>query len=102
METSRITELSERPAFTLTGGEMADLIISRMKQYGVTKIQDQPQKRIRIDGIVGLADFIKCSITTAQKLKNQGKFPFYNIGSKVYFYSDEVEKGMRSVNNNSL
>ena len=98
METNRIAELSEKPAFSLTGGEMADIIISRLNGLDLAKMPEVSQKRVKLNGIVGLADYINCSVTTAQKMKNEGKFPYYNIGSKVYFYSDEVEIALKNTN----
>lgn len=98
MEANRIAELSEKPAFSLTGGEMADIIISRLNGSGLAKIPVESKKRIKLNGIMGLAKYIDCSVTTAQKMKNEGKFPYYNIGSKVYFYSDEVEIALKNTN----
>lgn len=53
----------------------------------------------RIDGIRGLAKFLQCSVCKAQNIKNQGLVPFYNIGSKVFFYSKEVLRALKTSEN---
>ena len=37
-----------------------------------------------------LADFLGCTTVTAQKIKNSGKLPYYQIGRKVIFDTDKV------------
>ena len=41
-----------------------------------------------------LSEFIGCSIVTAQKIKNEGRIPYRQIGRKVMFDSAEVLKAM--------
>lgn len=41
-----------------------------------------------------LSEFIGCSTVTAQKLKNQGRIPYRQVGRKVMFDSTEVLKAM--------
>ena len=53
-----------------------------------------PAKRIRIDGIEGLAKYLGCSKTTAQALKNNGEVVYHNVGRKVFFYSDEIDSNL--------
>jgi len=55
--------------------------------------QDVPRpysKVNRIDGIGGLAKFLGCAVSTAQKIKNRKEVPFYERGVRVYFYKDEI------------
>jgi len=61
----------------------------------VSKIPIQPtakpnQTTKPIRGIRQLAQFLGCSPATAQKLKNRGLIPFYNIGNRVFFEPDKV------------
>ena len=92
MKMDNVIALEERPAYTLTGKELATIVVLLMKDMGIIPKKDtHVVNRIRINGIRGLANYINCSIGTAQKLKNSGKIPFYNLGSKVFFYSDEVD-----------
>ncbi len=89
-----IDELSKKPAFSLTAGEMAEIIVNKLNISHLKEpIRSTPERK-KIKGIQGLANYISCSPTTAQKLKSSGKIPFYNIGSKVYFFSDEIDFAM--------
>lgn len=61
----------------------------------VSKIPIQPTAKPNlttkpIRGIRQLAEFLGCSPATAQKLKNRGLIPFYNIGNRVFFEPDKV------------
>ena len=47
-----------------------------------------------IYSIKGLAAFLNCSQVTAQKLKNEGKFHYRQIGRKVIFETSEVLRAM--------
>jgi hypothetical protein len=40
--------------------------------------------------ISGLAEFLQCSIPTAQKLKNSGRIPVKQFGRKLVFIKSEV------------
>ncbi len=41
-----------------------------------------------------LADFLGCSLPTAQRFKNSGRIPYYQIGRKVIFDSKEILKSL--------
>ena len=41
-----------------------------------------------------LADFLHCSIPTAQRMKNEGRFPFRQSGRKLIFDTLEINKIM--------
>lgn len=86
-----------RPLFQLTVSELRrELAVF----FDSTKNSELPKtiesERKKINGIRGLAKYLEVSIPTAQRLKNKGKFPFYEAGNKVYFFSDEVHKGLKS------
>lgn len=51
----------------------------------------------QIKGIQGLANFLKCSPSTAQKLKNNRILPFYEKGSRLIFYQDEIMKALKEL-----
>lgn len=90
-------ELSERPAYSLTAGELADLIISRMNLNQVpSEIQEPSTTRVKVNGIRGLAEYMGCSIATAQKIKNSGKLTCYEKGSRFFFFSDEVDEAIKT------
>ena len=73
MKMDNVIALEERPAYTLTGKELATIVVLLMKDMGIIPKKDtHVVNRIRINGIRGLANYINCSIGTAQKLKNSG------------------------------
>lgn len=90
-----VNELLAKPAYTLTAGELLDLMTERLKSMLPEKEKPEATERTRIDGINGLASYLGVSPTTAQKLKMQGKVTFYEAGKCVYFYSDEVDRELR-------
>lgn len=80
-------------AFKALAELIADEVLSRMP-----KVENEPQpnnERIRLNGIRGIANYLKCSVKTAQDLKDKNLFPVYWVGSKLYTYSDEVESGLK-------
>lgn len=89
------TDILAKPAYTLTTGELLDLMADRLMTMLPEMDKKQPSERKRLDGIVGLADYLGVSPTTAQKLKLEGKLTYYEAGKCVYFYSDEVDKELR-------
>ena len=58
----------------------------------------RPEKKDskKLHSMKELAEFLECSIPTAQKIKNSGKIPFYQIGRKVMFVKDEVLNATRT------
>ena len=67
-----IEELSSKPAFSLTAGEMAEIIVSKLNITHLKEPIKLTSERKKINGIQGLANYISCSPTTAQKLKSSG------------------------------
>lgn len=90
-----LDELLRKPAYTLTAGELIDLMADKFKSMLPETDKEQSADRKRLDGIVGLAEYLGVSPTTAQKLKMKGKLTYYEAGKCVYFYSDEVDKELR-------
>lgn len=85
-----------RPLFQLTVAEFRRELAAF---FDSTK-NVEPQKQIetqrkKINGIRGLAKYLEVSAPTAQRIKNQGKIPFYESGNRVYFFSDEIDNGLK-------
>jgi len=59
-------------------------------------IQPEKQDSKKLYSMKELAEFLECSVPTAQKIKNSGKIPFYQIGRKVMFDKDEVLNATRT------
>lgn len=87
-----------RPLFQLTVSELRKEFseILRNNAQPVEPAYKQ-ENRQKINGIRGLAGYLGVSVPTAQRLKNKGKFPFYESGNKVYFFSDEVNNGLKVI-----
>lgn len=41
-----------------------------------------------------VADFLHCSVVTAQKFKNEGRFPYWQVGRKCIFDTEKILKAM--------
>jgi len=61
----------------------------------VAQTEPATEKRY-IYSIKGLAEFLNCSVVTAQNLKNKGLVPFRQIGRKVMFDCDAVLAAMQN------
>jgi len=55
------------------------------------------EERKTMHSMKELSEFIGCSTVTAQKLKNEGRIPYRQIGRKVLFDSFDVLKAMEQV-----
>lgn len=61
-----------------------------------SKVQVAPEKKI-LYSIKELANFLKCSVPTASKLKNEGIIPFTQWGArKIQFDSTKVMEAFQS------
>ncbi len=89
-------EFLNRPMYTLTVLEFIELNQIIEKQRTVEPEKDN--EGFEIKGIHALADFLKVSSTTAQKLKNSGKIPFSQFGKIVLFDSKKVLEAMEKYN----
>ena len=84
---------------------MFDYFLNRLaKQVAeeiAVQIGDQPEKAKFTDkgrkvyGIRGIADYIGCSPAKAQNMKNAGLLPFYEVGRRVFFYTNEVDSALK-------
>lgn len=88
-----VTTTQELTALVESAVERA---ITKVTSTIETPTPDKPEQFIR--GIKGLAAFLKVSIPTAQKMKNNGVFPCYQDGRVCVFKPNEVLKGMSNRN----
>lgn len=91
-----IDTLINRPAFTLTVGELMVIIKEQLKAEPSQQIAPKELKPVR--GIHGLAKFLGVSPVTAQKLKNSGKIKYSQFGRVILFDGDEVLRSMSENN----
>lgn len=87
-------EFLNRPIYTLTVREYMEL--NKLSAIE-TDVQEKENKGYEIKGIHALADFLKVSPTTAQKLKNSGKIPFSQFGKIVRFDSSKVLEAISKI-----
>lgn len=80
-------EFLDRPVYTLTVRELLEL--NRFSEKETSEAKPEASKS-EIKGIHALAEFLKVSPTTAQKLKNSGKIPFSQFGKVVRFDGNKV------------
>lgn len=83
-----------RPLFQLTVFEFQNLLTATMPEVKNDPAPATPERK-KIFGIRGLAAYLSVSVPTAQRLKNSKKFAFYESGNKVFFYSNEVDAGLK-------
>jgi bacillopeptidase F (M6 metalloprotease family) len=79
------------PVSFLTVGQLIDILKSTAE---ITQVAVSEKKYIY--SIQGLADFLQCSIVTAQKLKNSGLIPCKQLGRKLIFEEGEILAAMHS------
>lgn len=75
----------DQPAFTLTVGELLQLIRSEMTNKNSVVNKKESDNVKYLHSIKELADFLGCSTTTANKIKKSGKIRFNQCGRKVLF-----------------
>ena len=77
----------EKRIFELTVSEFIDLL----KEENIfNEVSEQKAEPTMLYSIKELAEFLKCSVPTAQKIKNSGKIPFSQMGRKVVFNGEDV------------
>jgi excisionase family DNA binding protein len=79
--------------------ELEDLIESRFNELkSMIQTLIEPPKPIDVHpylySLKELAEFLNCSIVTAQKLKNAKRIPYYQTGRKLVFEKAKVLEAM--------
>ncbi|HCY40397.1 MAG TPA: hypothetical protein DHV48_03450 [Prolixibacteraceae bacterium] len=87
-------EFLNRPIYTLTVREYMELNKLSEKEEDT---REKENDGYEIKGIHALAEFLKVSPTTAQKLKNSGKIPFSQFGKIVRFDSKKVLDALEKI-----
>ena len=66
-----------------------------LKPQNSMDIQSEKKDNTKLHSMIELAEFLGCSVPTAQKIKNSGKIPFHQIGRIVMFDKDEILNATR-------
>lgn len=86
----------EKRIFELTVTEFLELLKEQIPQStNVVQAEPTTEKKY-IHSIKGLAEFLNCSVVTAQHLKNKGLIPYRQLNRKVMFDCDEVLAAMHN------
>ena len=83
---------------------LALLVRDAVREEVATLKQPQAEKKdtkATLRGIRALAVYLGVSTATAQRLKNEGKVPFSQVGKRVFFVPCEVDNAIK-VNTNEL
>ena len=75
--------------------ELKSLINKAVTEAMPNAIEKKPEPFIK--GIHELAEFLKVGPSRAQKLKNEGAFPFWQDGRTLLFDPDKVRAAMENV-----
>lgn len=71
---------------------MADKVAEKLQ---VQKEEPQECKGEKINGIRGGAAYVGCSPSKMQDLKNKGVVPYYQVGKKIFFFSNELDNALK-------
>jgi excisionase family DNA binding protein len=81
--------------FSLPKSDLQDLIIDCVNVCLKHQQQVEPEPQPKtLHSIRELADFLGCSVVTAQRYKNEGRIPYSQVGRKVIFNTAEVLKAI--------
>ncbi len=81
----------------VTKNELGSIIQDAVK----AAIPEQPKPQAPktfIKGTHELADFLGISLSRAQKLKNEGAFPYFQDGRLVLFDPEKIREAMATIN----
>ena len=75
--------------------ELANIVKKAVAEEMAKTTQPTPEAQPKtLHSIRELADFIGCSVVTAQRYKNDGRIPYSQVGRKVLFNTADVLKAI--------
>jgi excisionase family DNA binding protein len=75
--------------------ELAEVIKEAVAEEMAKTAQPTPEPQPKtLHSIRELAEFLGCSVVTAQRYKNEGRIPYSQVGRKVLFNTAEVLKAI--------
>jgi len=84
----------------LTKEELTDIIIDAVKAAMPTKGNEAVFSKPFIKGIHELAEYLGVSSARAQRLKNEGVFPYFQDGRTILFDPIKVKNAMEEYQQN--
>jgi len=83
----------------LTVQELKDIIYEVITTSSINTLPNYEstatEHGTKLIGLRELSKHLNCGLNSALKLKNEGKVPYYQIGNRFHFYSDEVDAALR-------
>lgn len=82
----------------LTRSELLDIVTEAVKR-ALPRLSDNKEAETsgnQIKGIKGLSEFLKVSHSHAQKIKNSGILPYFQIGKTILFDKAKVIEAMKN------
>lgn len=75
--------------------ELANIVKEAVAEEMARTAQSTPEPQPKtLHSIRELADFLGCSVVTAQRYKNEGRIPYSQVGRKVLFNTADVLKAI--------
>jgi hypothetical protein len=90
--------LNEKMIVTLSVEELKNVVgeVITTSITSLPKFESTATDRgLKLIGLRELKNYVGCGINTAQKLKDEGRVPYSQIGNRFYFYSNEVDEALR-------
>ena len=77
---------------------IAEAVAQKLRMNEPTKRTNEPnnEPKTRVSGIRGIAQYLKCSTATVQRLKDDGSIPVYGIGKRFYAYGSELDQALKT------
>jgi hypothetical protein len=74
---------------------ISEKVVEKLACIKPQGIEPKIEKK-RVEGVRGIAKFLKLSTGTAQRMINEKRIPVYYTGSKLYGYDIEIETALRN------
>ncbi|PKP21784.1 MAG: hypothetical protein CVU05_06015 [Bacteroidetes bacterium HGW-Bacteroidetes-21] len=83
-----------------TEEELRNIILDCISQNNANETPIVPsQENKQLHSIADLSKFLKCSIASAQKIKNSGRIRYVQFGRKLIFNTQDILEDLQSGNN---
>lgn len=82
----------------LTIEEITSVVLAAVRTALSERTEKVAEPQGHIKGIKGLAEYLQVSRPQAQKIKNLGIFPYWQMGRVILFDPEKVKEAMASYN----
>lgn len=81
----------------ITKEQLKAIVLECLEEYHSNQKDNSKQPEKYLYSIKELADFIHCSMATANKIKKSGKIRYSQIGRKILFRVDEIKEDIKTL-----